>query len=287
MVEAIVRPAGPYMLSLSARHAGDATRTFRDGVFIGNARGGRRARARVRAPVSGRARARRRPAAQDGLERLRFCLAVDDDHSEFLRRFRGDPLLGRSTSHLAGLRPMRVATVAHALLRAFCGQLITSSEARQIERRDRSGRRRRRSTASTRRRSAQALGALSPAELRRLGLHARRGATLVRLCRSLDLERLRDVPSADVAARLLRERGLGPWSLGVVSLEGLGRWDHGLVGDLGLVKLLGALTRAAGRGLGDGGAARARTASGRGSPPSTCSAGWARGLVPVPAARAA
>ena len=33
MVEAIVRPAGPYMLSLSARHAGDATRTFRDGVF--------------------------------------------------------------------------------------------------------------------------------------------------------------------------------------------------------------------------------------------------------------
>ena len=40
------------------------------------------------------------------------------------------------------------------------------------------------------------------------------------------------------AARLDRERGLGPWSIGVVCLEGLGRYDYGLVGDLGLVKLL-------------------------------------------------
>ena len=40
------------------------------------------------------------------------------------------------------------------------------------------------------------------------------------------------------ARRLERERGLGPWSVGVVCLEGLGRYDAGLVGDLGLVKLL-------------------------------------------------
>ena len=43
------------------------------------------------------------------------------------------------------------------------------------------------------------------------------------------------------AERLLRERGLGPWSVGVVFLEGLGRYDRGLVADLGLVKLLSAL----------------------------------------------
>jgi len=48
-------------------------------------------------------------------------------------------------------------------------------------------------------------------------------------------------PIEAVAARLLRERGLGPWSLGVVALEGLGSWRHGLVGDLGLVKLCSAL----------------------------------------------
>ena len=69
----------------------------------------------------------------------------------------------------------------------------------------------------------------------------RRGASLVRICRSLDLERLRALPSDASAERLLRERGLGPWSVGVVFLEGLGRYDRGLVADLGLVKLLSAL----------------------------------------------
>src|SRR5437763_14063678 len=85
--------------------------------------------------------------------------------------------------------------------------------------------------------TAEALGALAPAELRRLGLHARRGATLVRVCGSLDLERLRDLPAATVAARLGRDRGLGPWLVGVVALEGHGCFDLGLVGDLGLINL--------------------------------------------------
>jgi 3-methyladenine DNA glycosylase/8-oxoguanine DNA glycosylase len=89
--------------------------------------------------------------------------------------------------------------------------------------------------------TAAALCAVSPAELRRLGLHARRGATLVRVCRELDLDRLRELPAPTVAARLGRERGLGPWSVGVVALEGLGRYDLGLVGDLGLIKLLSAM----------------------------------------------
>jgi len=80
----------------------------------------------------------------------------------------------------------------------------------------------------------------APAELRRLGLGARRGATLVRLCRSVDLERLRSLPTAAAADRLERERGLGPWSVGVVCLEGLGRFERGVTGDLGLVKLCSA-----------------------------------------------
>jgi DNA-3-methyladenine glycosylase II len=284
MVEAIVRPAGPYMLSLSARHAGDATRTFREGALIATLEvDGRLERGLARQYPDGRVHLV--AASNGGLERLRFCLAIDDDHSEFLRRFRADPLLGRSTSHLAGLRPLRVATVAHALLRAFCGQLITSCEARQIERRIV-----RATTPALDGFHAPptcgTLGALSPAHLRRLGLHARRSAALVRLCRSLDLERLRDVPSGAVAARLLRERGLGPWSLGVVSLEGLGRWDLGLVGDLGLIKLLGAL--------------RGRRVDGReteellepygewaGLASVYLLTGWSRGLVPIPAAQAA
>src|ERR671934_221775 len=44
-----------------------------------------------------------------------------------------------------------------------------------------------------------------------------------------------------VAARLSRERGIGPWTVGVVCLEGLGRPERGLVGDLTLVKLMSDL----------------------------------------------
>ena len=56
-----------------------------------------------------------------------------------------------------------------------------------------------------------------------------------------DFERLRSQPTAAAADRLERERGLGPWSVGVVCVEGLGRHERGLVGDLGLVKLCSAL----------------------------------------------
>src|SRR5207302_6185290 len=64
---------------------------------------------------------------------------------------------------------------------------------------------------------------------------------LIRLCRTLDLERLKTQPTAAVAHRLNRERGLGPWSVGVVCLQGLGRYEYGLARDLGLVKLAAAL----------------------------------------------
>src|SRR5256885_626122 len=62
-----------------------------------------------------------------------------------------------------------------------------------------------------------------------------------RICRSVDLERLRALPTDRAAAFIERERGLGPWSAGVVCLEGLGRHERGLVGDLSLIKLMSRL----------------------------------------------
>ena len=50
------------------------------------------------------------------------------------------------------------------------------------------------------------------------------------------------IPTAQARARIERERGLGPWSAGVICLYGLGRFEHGLVGDLGLIKLCAALS---------------------------------------------
>ena len=238
MISAAVRPRGPFSLGTSARLAGDATRSVTDGVVVAALACGGAGRAWQQANGTVQLRA----SSEEGIEELRFVLALDDDHSEFLRRFSRDPLIGEATRRVRGLRPVRTPTVAHALLRAVCGQLIQARRARAIERSViRAVTPQLLGTALYAPPDCASLGRLAPAELRRLGLGMRRGATLVRLCRSVELERLRSLPSVAAADRLARERGLGPWSVGVVFLEGLGRYDRGLVADLGLVKLLSAM----------------------------------------------
>jgi len=170
VIEATVRPRGPYRLHLMT-YGRELDQPL---------------------PGGGRGQAWQRPDGlvqlrapnDDGLELLRFCLALDADTTEFTRRFRKDPLLGLSIRRLHGLRPLRRPTVAAALLRAICGQLIEARRAFAIERAilravgDPAPRR-------------EAIAALSPAQLRKLGLATHRASTLVRVCRSLDLEGLR------------------------------------------------------------------------------------------------
>ncbi len=126
--------------------------------------------------------------------------------------------------------------MAHAVLRAFAGQLITAGEAIAIERRvmlavsdvvdglvappDR-----------------VALARLDQPALVRLGLAPRRASAMAHLLRTLDPERLRTVDTPAVAARLTREPMIGPWSVGVIVTHGLGRQDAGIAGDLGLMRL--------------------------------------------------
>jgi 3-methyladenine DNA glycosylase/8-oxoguanine DNA glycosylase len=238
VISAAVRPRGPYSLRVSTRAGSDATRTAIDGVLVAALASGGAGRAWQQANGTVQLRA----PSEAGIEELRFVLALDDDHSEFLRRFARDPLIGEATRRVRGLRPLRTPTVAQALLRAVCGQLIQARRASEIERTVI----RAVTPALTGSRlhappDCATLARLAPVELRRLGLGSRRGAALVRLCRSVDLERLKSVPGDGPAERLLRERGLGPWSVGVVYLQGLGRYDRGLVADLGLVKLCSAL----------------------------------------------
>jgi 3-methyladenine DNA glycosylase/8-oxoguanine DNA glycosylase len=238
-VRAELRPKGPYSLRVSGRHASDATRVVVDGTY--------RATISVEGTLE-RVQALQRAdgvivlaaESEAGVEHVRFVLGLEDDHSEFLRRFANDPLLRETLRQMRGLRPLRTATVAQALLRAVAGQLILASRARQIER-------------TVIRRATPALDGLhaapscadlalfSPAQLGALGLGARRASALIRLCRTLDLERLKEQPTEAVALRLERERGLGPWSAGVICVEGLGRYERGLARDLGLVKLAAAL----------------------------------------------
>jgi 3-methyladenine DNA glycosylase/8-oxoguanine DNA glycosylase len=239
VIRAELRPKGPYSLRLSGRHASDATRVVTAGTYRATVRVGDRLE-RVHALQRPDGRIVVAAESDAGVDHVRFALGLDDDHSEFLRRFAEDPLLGESVRQLRGLRPMRTGTVAQALLRAVAGQLIQASRARQIER-------------TIVRATTAELGGLhapptcadlarySPAGLARLGLGARRAGALIRLCRTLELERLKSVPTDKVVARLTRERGLGPWSVGVVCVEGLGRYEFGLYRDLGLAKLASAL----------------------------------------------
>jgi 3-methyladenine DNA glycosylase/8-oxoguanine DNA glycosylase len=220
VVEAVLQPRGPYSLRLSAR-------TDR---WSGRLPGERWASAIQRADGSVLVRA----SCERAVDEARFVLALDDDTAEFHRRFARDPLIGRAARALRGLRPRRTATVTHAVLKAVCGQLVQSSRARELER-------------ATIRACGQdppcqdALRRLSPAALCGVGLAASRAATLARVVRAVDLERLRDEPGTALR-RLGRERGIGPWSVGVVALQGLGRYDAGLEGDLGLLKLQASLS---------------------------------------------
>ena len=259
MVEAVVTPRGRYVLELG--HFGGRT-------WNAALPGGEQASAQQ--SLDGRVVIR--ATSEATLERARWMLALDDDHSEFVRRFRADPLLGRTVRVLPGLRPHRLATVAHALLRGICGQLIQSSRARQLERVILRA-------ARTQAPEQADLAPFAPARLRALGLATERASALVRICRTLNLERLREVPTAAVAARLARERTIGPWTCGVVVSAGLGRWDLGLVGDLGLVKLMSALQ---GRWIEPAETAELLAPYGewQGLAGAYLLAGWSRGLIP-------
>ena len=240
-LETTITPVQPYSLALSARMKSDATRFLRDGVLAVVYEAGE-------APVLARVVQKpdgkldtfiESPEPEEAVAKLRFILAADDDHGEFLHRFRDDALIGNAVKTLRGMRPIRTATVVHSLLKAVCGQLIDSRSARLLEARlvrlacpEHEGLR----LPPTR----ETFQRFTRAELARHGLISRKGSALLRLTKELDLERLHGV-STDVAARRIeRERGLGPWSAGTVCLYGLGRYECGLVGDLGLVKLVSA-----------------------------------------------
>src|SRR5438093_4505291 len=235
-LETTIRPRGPYSLALSARRASDTTRRFGSGVLKCVLAGGERASAR-QLPDG---RLVLRTETEVGLEQLRFVLGADDDHTPFLERFCDDDLLAGPIRHLKGLRPIRTATVTHALLRAIVSQLITSREARSIEWRLIHA-----STERVDRLVAPPLphhiARFAPAQLQRFGLPARKATALVRICRTFDPARLRRLPADAAAARLERERGIGPYSVGMVWTQGLGRYDRGIGGDLGLLKICSAI----------------------------------------------
>src|SRR3954469_15083489 len=113
----------------------EAARCFRAGVLpTASEAGGSRSLARVCQKPDGLLEAEiESDEPAEALGRLRFILAAAADLWEFLRRFRDDPLIGKGVRDQAGMRPIRTASVTHALLKAVCGQLIRAKAARMME----------------------------------------------------------------------------------------------------------------------------------------------------------
>jgi 3-methyladenine DNA glycosylase/8-oxoguanine DNA glycosylase len=237
-----LRARGPYHLRMTLRGVRDGTLRWREDVL-------EMAFATPAGPASARLAQRSDGALQvavDALDdtaavdRLRFLLALDDDIAPFLAMAERDDLLAGPVSRAQGLRAQRTGTCVHALIRALAGQLVTFSEARRIEAAivRRAGRPHAGLVLSP---SRADIARLSAAEIAGSGLAGRRASALVRTSQLLDLERLTTVAPDAAEARLLRERQLGPWSVATFFLCGLGRYDRGLVGDLGLIRLCGDL----------------------------------------------
>jgi 3-methyladenine DNA glycosylase/8-oxoguanine DNA glycosylase len=183
-------------------------------------------------------------AAQEGVDRMRFALGVDDDLREFHDRFRDDPLIGRSVRANPLLRVPRRAQPFEALVWAVCEQLIEYERAAQIQRRliRRFGRRCER-TGLLDAPTATTLAALAPAQLAALDLAGGRAIALIRAAREVATGRVDlDAPDHERGwARLRSIRGIGAWTVEILALHGQGRYDQIPAGDLGYRKIVGRL----------------------------------------------
>jgi 3-methyladenine DNA glycosylase/8-oxoguanine DNA glycosylase len=193
------------------------------------------------------ARAPSREAAAHGIARMRFALGVDEDPRPFLRRFAGDPLIGRSLRRRPWLRVGRRPEPFEALVLAICEQLIEYERAAAIQRRI-LGRLGRRWIGWDGEQSgmrdlpdAARLAGTAPALLQSFDLAGARALTLTRVAREVARGRidLHDPCHEHGWRRLRAIPGIGSWTIEMTALRGQGRHDQLPAGDLGLLKLVG------------------------------------------------
>jgi 3-methyladenine DNA glycosylase/8-oxoguanine DNA glycosylase len=191
-----------------------------------------------------RAQAPSRPAAVYAVERMRFALGVDHDLRPFHRAFCRDPLLGPAIRRWPWIRPTRIAEPFQALAWAIAEQLIEVERAFAIHRRlaFRYGRRSPCGSLVDAP-SAAEMAARAPAELQACGLSAGRSLAMILCAREVAAGRA-DLASGDheaAWARLLRIRGIGPWTIEKLAYLGQGRDDMLPAGDIAYLKLAGRL----------------------------------------------
>lgn len=179
--------------------------------------------------------------AEEGVARMRFAIAVDDDLRAFHDRFRHDPLIGPAVRMHPTLRIRRRAQPFEALAWAVTEQLIDTGRAFAIQRRMvRALGRRCATTGLWDAPDAAAVAGAAPALLESFDLTPSRAIALRRV--ALEVARGRvdlDAPGHEAGWRRLRAvRGIGPWTVECLALFGQGRHDQLPAGDLGYRKLV-------------------------------------------------
>jgi 3-methyladenine DNA glycosylase/8-oxoguanine DNA glycosylase len=244
VLERDVRPKpGPFRLRSADR---DGVLRRRDGVLTRLIHHGDEA-AVVRAWPTGsairlRAEAESPDAAGHAIERMRFALNLDHDLVPFRRQFRRDPLLGPILRRKPWIRPWRAADPFQALAWAIAEQLIETERAWGIQRRlaFRYGRRSACGTLVDAP-SAEALAGRCQPELQACDLSAGRSQALIQASRAVARGHIDLTREDDSRRRLLRIRGIGPWTVEKLALHGQGDDDQVPAGDLAYVKLVGRL----------------------------------------------
>jgi 3-methyladenine DNA glycosylase/8-oxoguanine DNA glycosylase len=179
------------------------------------------------------------------IKQMRFALGVDDDLSEFYRRFRRDPLLGALLRRRPWLRPRRRPWAWEALAWAVVKQLIETERAARIQRRivGRWGMRCGREQGALRDVPAAAtIAGRAPAELAAMDLSPARSVALRAVAREIAAGRC-DPADAAGDKRLLAVPEIGPWTVQCLGLFGRGDPDSLPAGDLIYIKLVGRLAQ--------------------------------------------
>ncbi len=202
----------------------------------------------IAAPRAGQAAPRREAGEAElavALERMRFALGVDDDLTDFYRRFRGDPLLGPLLRRRPHLRPRRRPWPWEALAWAVVKQLIETGRAARIQRRmvGRWGLRLGVGGGSLRDvPTPDLIAGRAPVEMESMGLALKRAIALRSVAAQVAQGRC-DLAAPAADRRLLAIREVGPWTVQCLGLFGRGDPDSLPAGDLIYLKLVGRLAR--------------------------------------------
>jgi DNA-3-methyladenine glycosylase II len=192
--------------------------------------------------------AARSAVATDALETMvRRMLGLTQQVEDFERTYRAHPQLGPLIARNPGLRVALAATPFEALTWAITGQQISLSAALSLRRKliraaglDHSG-------GLACYPDAGSIARLSEADLHEAGFSRTKAQTLIALSQGVRQNRLPldawlvTLPVAEIRERLLRLRGIGPWTVDYALLRGFGWLDGSLHGDAAVRRNLQSL----------------------------------------------